>query len=1221
VSHDAFISYSHETDADLAPALRTGLHRFAKPWWRRRAVNVFCDTNNLSASPELWGSIEDALRGSRHLIVLAAPEAAASRWTGREIESWTELHGSENLHLALTGGELVWNDDADDFDAVRSTALHPSLRGVFAAEPLWVDLRDVKAKSNWSIRNSDFAMAVARLAAPIRGTSPGELIGDDLRFHRRALRLGISAALFISILAFVALAAAFTVLRLNDDVDSLKTERTGLRDDVAKTENDLVTGLLAADAKQSMLAGNLERAMLQSVAATKAGPDDAWAVRSLSETTEAAQGLSGSLRIPGADAPGNWSAVAATSDGSRVAAAEVNSEISEGEMSARLYLWDGANTGRPVAVQLRADDGALACFEELGFDSSGRWLVTVEAEGGCLNDVTNTVVTELLSSALGGVDDLKFVRRVVRVWDLADPLDPKLALVDRCATSTLVSSPVEFSSDRTMIVVQGGATLDLQDVGKDGCDTIPEARVSGADDTIYRGSIVYGFATDQSSATISYGPTIAHHSLFGEPSFDDTGRLVRGFQIHRTENTITAVAAAADSQSQIREFDHNGRVDVAFDPTGTVAAQITENATVVRFFDPRSGAPLNGRIPVDQPDEACRFEFGAVSMIDREGVIVDVAGVAIDANEAIVCPRRLYRYVRDGEGSRMIWRLDNMPFGVLERSPTRRYVTVASLDDSNDATFESHDIWIYSAETGTFVDVVHGDRLVGWSADDEFIVTEQMEFEADLQSLESWVWHVDEYGAVAVEAASGAAAKLSPDETSLVLLRASNFGTVLVPEDIPVVALTFVEGVAIRRELPGVSQLHSIAFSDHGRFAAFGAMNSGLQYDLTATSHEVVAVWPDADAQPLSVDPSDTATVARADEHRVETIRKGHSPELVYTDAPDNRIDWIQYSPTGDHIFVNSVLPSSELQCDVVDARRAERPLLELGTGEECRAFSGDGNRILTAELAPDGGATAIRVYDIRGSTEGPWTLDADLPDDSQDFSQDIFALDHIGDRIAGTNGTGTSRVWERATNDLIHDESPDVQTSDLPLAGIAFNRKGNLATVAPDAIIRLYDLDRVRGDQQVAASDPISAIDHDGRAARLRFSPDGAMLLIDGIYLFDADTLARMSVRLHPGHWNRFGFAASDQLPDTGTAATGFSTDGRFVYAIRTDYSEVVRWDISVDSMIARACRLVRRAPTVAEVTSRELRSRVCPQPDTPTRVPVGVASAPDAVDAVIEG
>ncbi len=41
--YDACISYNHGDDDRLAVAIRTGLQRLAKPWNRRRALNVFLD--------------------------------------------------------------------------------------------------------------------------------------------------------------------------------------------------------------------------------------------------------------------------------------------------------------------------------------------------------------------------------------------------------------------------------------------------------------------------------------------------------------------------------------------------------------------------------------------------------------------------------------------------------------------------------------------------------------------------------------------------------------------------------------------------------------------------------------------------------------------------------------------------------------------------------------------------------------------------------------------------------------------------------------------------------------------------------------------------------------------------------------------------------------------------------------------------------------------------
>ena len=63
-SYDAFISYAH-ADAVFAPVLQRGLQQLAKPWNRRRAMEVFRDKTSLAASPGLWPAIRAALDASR----------------------------------------------------------------------------------------------------------------------------------------------------------------------------------------------------------------------------------------------------------------------------------------------------------------------------------------------------------------------------------------------------------------------------------------------------------------------------------------------------------------------------------------------------------------------------------------------------------------------------------------------------------------------------------------------------------------------------------------------------------------------------------------------------------------------------------------------------------------------------------------------------------------------------------------------------------------------------------------------------------------------------------------------------------------------------------------------------------------------------------------------------------------------------------------------------
>ena len=77
---DAFMSYSHAADGQLAPTLEQNLRGFALPFWKRlwrpHSLRVFRDETTLQMTPHLWPTIQNGLDKSRFFILLASPEAA-----------------------------------------------------------------------------------------------------------------------------------------------------------------------------------------------------------------------------------------------------------------------------------------------------------------------------------------------------------------------------------------------------------------------------------------------------------------------------------------------------------------------------------------------------------------------------------------------------------------------------------------------------------------------------------------------------------------------------------------------------------------------------------------------------------------------------------------------------------------------------------------------------------------------------------------------------------------------------------------------------------------------------------------------------------------------------------------------------------------------------------------------------------------------------------------
>jgi WD40 repeat protein len=253
--YDAFISYSHEQDRPLAAALQRGLERFMRRWYRPRAMSVFRDETNLSASPELWPEIERRLARSHWFILIASPTSAASLWVQREVAWWLEHRGPSKLIIALADGTIAWSQAAGDFDWQRTDALPAdALRGTFASEPLWVELRTLRqAMPAGETRHVPIPLAtLALVASPIVGKDPAELLGENVRYTRRTRRLiGSVIAVLTALLLLVSGASIYAV-----------NQR-----DKAITQARIATARLLAADSGSLLRTNLGMAQLLAVQA------------------------------------------------------------------------------------------------------------------------------------------------------------------------------------------------------------------------------------------------------------------------------------------------------------------------------------------------------------------------------------------------------------------------------------------------------------------------------------------------------------------------------------------------------------------------------------------------------------------------------------------------------------------------------------------------------------------------------------------------------------------------------------------------------------------------------------------------------------------------------------------------------------------------------------------------------------------------------------------
>jgi WD40 repeat protein len=284
--YEAFISYAHQGDLMMARALRRGLHDFAKPWYRLRAVNVFLDDVSMCATTGLRRDLESALSDASFLILLASPAAADSTWVAREVEFWRTHKKMDHLLIVLTEGDIVWDDESNDFDWERTTALPRTvMSGAFAEEPRYTELRWCRGDRDRVIaRDARFQLCVADLAAPLHGKRKDALIGDDVRFHRRAVTLarGVVATMVaiiaaLALVANVALVQRAQAVKQRNAAERASLEATRERNAANRAQTDLLR-----EKNKAVTAGR--EAALQRQAAVEARDQ---AIREQAEAVEA----------------------------------------------------------------------------------------------------------------------------------------------------------------------------------------------------------------------------------------------------------------------------------------------------------------------------------------------------------------------------------------------------------------------------------------------------------------------------------------------------------------------------------------------------------------------------------------------------------------------------------------------------------------------------------------------------------------------------------------------------------------------------------------------------------------------------------------------------------------------------------------------------------------------------------------------------------------------
>jgi hypothetical protein len=215
----AFVSYSHK-DAAFGHRLHRRLESYVLPrrivgrktaagFVPKRLHPIFRDREEFAAAGDLSAEVRTALAGSRSLIVVCSPAAAASLWVKREVELFRLLHPDRPVLAAICEGEPGQSLP----DALRGTDADGA-----AVEPLAADFR----------RSGDgVQLGLLKLVAGVLGVGLDELVQRDA--HRRLQRVTtVTAAALVAMLGM----GALTLFALNarNEAQRQRTEAEGFID-------------------------------------------------------------------------------------------------------------------------------------------------------------------------------------------------------------------------------------------------------------------------------------------------------------------------------------------------------------------------------------------------------------------------------------------------------------------------------------------------------------------------------------------------------------------------------------------------------------------------------------------------------------------------------------------------------------------------------------------------------------------------------------------------------------------------------------------------------------------------------------------------------------------------------------------------------------------------------------------------------------------------------
>ena len=131
----------------------------------------------------------------------------------RELEYWRDHRRSEEILIAPTGGEIVWDAQFGGFDWESHNGVADNTQRSLQSEPLFVDLRGLQA--NEVVLDESKVRDIGRLLCGCNhGQSLPDIVGEDVRQHRRIRRLALVMVLLFFSLLIALLISLYALFRL-----------------------------------------------------------------------------------------------------------------------------------------------------------------------------------------------------------------------------------------------------------------------------------------------------------------------------------------------------------------------------------------------------------------------------------------------------------------------------------------------------------------------------------------------------------------------------------------------------------------------------------------------------------------------------------------------------------------------------------------------------------------------------------------------------------------------------------------------------------------------------------------------------------------------------------------------------------------------------------------------------------------------------------------------